>query len=146
MWTTSYRSTTPAGPDAVWRALAALHSGTSLGPNSDAFELHGPLAVGTTLTITPQGQEAMRSTITELEPGRVYADQTVFGDLVLTFRHELCPADDGGTTVTHTLEIDGAGADEIGPELGPQISGDFPVAMTELLVAAEARFAGGPAA
>jgi hypothetical protein len=139
MWTTDFRATTPAEPAAVWAALEALHSGTPLGPNSDAFELHGPFAVGTTVTVTPQGQEAMQSVITELEPERVYADQTAFGELVLTFRHELTATDDGGTEVAHTLVIDGSGADEVGPELGPQISGDFPLAMDELFAAAEAR-------
>ncbi|WP_431218430.1 polyketide cyclase [Leifsonia xyli] len=110
-----------------------------LGPASDRFELHGPFAVGTQVTVTPQGQEAMTSTIVELDPDRLYADRTDFGDLALTFRHTLVPAAEGGTEVTHTLEIDGEGADAIGPELGPQIAGDFPVAMDELLRAAERR-------
>jgi hypothetical protein len=139
MWTTSHEATTSARPAAVWSALEALHSGTPLGPNSDSFELHGPFAVGTTLTITPQGQDSLQSTIVELEPGAVYADRTVFGDLALTFRHDLAPVDGGGTRVTHTLTIEGPSADEVGPELGPQISGDFPVAMAELLTAAEQR-------
>ncbi|HEY5221443.1 MAG TPA: polyketide cyclase [Microbacteriaceae bacterium] len=137
MWTTSHEATTPAGPDAVWAALQALHSGIALGPNSDLFELHGPFQAGTRLTVTPQGQEPMESVITELEPGVVYADQTVFGELTLAFRHRLSPTPTGGTTVTHVLEITGGGADELGPELGPQISADFPVAMSELLAAAE---------
>ena len=137
MWTTQYPSTTTAAPAAVWAALQALHSGTALGPDSDSFELHGPFAVGTTLTVAPQGQEPMTSTIVELEPGSVYADQTVFGDLTLTFRHRLTPSPDGGTEVVHQLEISGEGSDRVGPELGPQISGDFPVAMAELFAAAE---------
>ena len=137
MWTTNYEQTTAASPSAVWGALEKLHSGTPLGPASDAFELHGPFAVGTTLTITPQGQEPMQSTIVALVPNAVYADRTVFGELQLTFRHDLAPTADGGTTVTHTLIIDGPGSDDVGPELGPQISGDFPVAMAELLSAAE---------
>ena len=136
MWTTDFTETTTASPEQVWAALKALHSGTPLGPNSDSFELHGPFAAGTTLTVTPQGQEAMESTITELEPGSVYADQTRFGDLLLTFRHTLTSVDGGGTRVTHTLEITGGGAEEVGPELGPQIGADFPAAMAELLSAA----------
>lgn len=139
MWTTDHTATTPAPAAAVWSALRDLHSGTPLGPASDAFELHGPLAVGTEVTVTPQGQEAMTSTIVELEPERVYADRTVFGELTLTFRHTLAPTAEGGTAVTHTLEIDGEGSDAVGPELGPQIAGDFPVAMAELLRAAEER-------
>jgi hypothetical protein len=41
--------------------------------------------------------------------------------------------------VTHILEIEGQGAEAIGPELGTQIAGDFPEAMDELLAAAEER-------
>lgn len=141
MWTTEHAATTAAPPAAVWSALRDLHSGIPLGPASDAFELHGPFAVGTEVTVTPQGQEAMTSTIVELEPERVYADRTVFGELALTFRHTLAATPDGGTHVTHTLEIDGEGAEAVGPELGPQIAGDFPVAMAELLQAAEERAA-----
>jgi hypothetical protein len=91
VWTTDFTATTTASPGQVWAAMEALHSGTPLGPNSDSFELHGPFAAGTTLTVTPQGQDPMESTIIELEPGRVYADQTRSGDLVLTFRHQLTP-------------------------------------------------------
>lgn len=140
MWTTHFTAETAAEPAAVWEALRALHSGTPLGPDSDSFELHGPFAVGTRLTVTPQGQDPMESVITELEPGASYADRTEFGSLTLTFRHELRAASAGGSRVTHTLEIDGDDADRVGPELGPQISADFPVAMAELLVAAERGF------
>ncbi|MGN7798263.1 SRPBCC family protein [Leifsonia sp. 22587] len=141
MWTTQHSAGTGAPASAVWSALRDLHSGTPLGPASDRFELHGPFAVGTTVTVTPQGQDSMTSEIVELDPERVYADRTAFGGLALTFRHTLAPRADGGTDVTHTLEIDGEDADAVGPELGPQIAGDFPVAMAELLRAAEARVA-----
>ena len=143
MWTTQSSATTTASPQAVWDALAALHSGTRLGPNSDDFELHGPFAVGTEVTVTPQGQEPMRSRIVELEPGRVYADQTVFGDLTLTFRHVIEQDASGETSVTHSLEISGQCADLVGPELGPQISGDFPEAMAELFAAAASSYSEG---
>lgn len=137
MWTTNYTAETTANPTDVWDALRALHSGIALGPASDKFELHGPFAIGTQVTVTPQGQDPMQSVITELEPTVVYADQTAFGELLLTFRHQLACTAAGGTVVTHTLEITGAGSDQVGPKLGPQISGDFPAAMAELLASAE---------
>lgn len=137
MWTTNYTAETSATSTDVWDALRALHSGIALGPASDKFELHGPFSIGTEVTVTPQGQDAMTSIITELEPGVVYADQTSFGELLLTFRHQLQTTPVGGTVVTHTLQITGAGSDQVGPELGPQISGDFPTAMAELIARAE---------
>ena len=108
----------------------------ALDANSDRFELHGPFAVGTELTVTPQGQGSFRSTITELTENSVYADRTEFGGLILTFRHTLAPLAGGGTRVTHELMIDGDDAATTGPELGPQISADFPEAMNALLAAA----------
>lgn len=144
MWTTEYTSETDVPRSAVWAAIRALHSGEPLGPSSDRFELHGPFAVGTEITVTPEGQQPMRSVITEVEDGTVYADETQYGEIVLTFRHTLREATSGSTIVTHTLTIDGPGADEVGPELGPQISGDFPSAMSELFDAARAAVAKGP--
>jgi hypothetical protein len=139
MWKTEHTAETDVAPSAVWAALCDLHSGTPLGPNSDRFELHGPLAVGTEVSVTPQGQETMRSVIVELERERVYADLTEFQGLRLLFRHTLTPMPAGGTRVTHELEIDGVDADQVGPEIGPQISADFPVAMGELIAAASRR-------
>jgi hypothetical protein len=139
VWTTEHTATTDVSPAATWAALRDLHHGTALGENSDHFELHGPFAVGTEISVTPRGQGTMRSVITELDEGRVYADATTFGDLTLDFRHTLQPLPTGGTRISHQLTIRGTGADEVGPELGPQISADFPTAMAELIAAARAR-------
>jgi hypothetical protein len=138
MWTTEHSAITAAPSTAVWAALRDLHSGTPLGEHSDRFELHGPFAVGTEVSVTPQGQNTMRSVIVELDEGRSYADSTRFGDLTLLFRHTLDPLSTG-TRVTHRLEVSGPHADEVGPQLGPQISGDFPVTMEELFTAARDR-------
>jgi hypothetical protein len=41
-----------------------------------------------------------------------------------------------GTKVTHSLEITGPAAEEVGPQLGPAITEDFPEAMDALLARA----------
>ncbi|WP_246671509.1 hypothetical protein [Mesorhizobium sp. B2-4-12] len=40
--------------------------------------------------------------------------------------------------MTHRLEISGPSAAEVGPELGPQISGDFDTSMARLFEEAKA--------
>ena len=145
MWSTEYSAETGLGAAAIWAALSDLHHGVALDGNSDRFELHGPFAVGTELMVTPQGQGSFRSTITELTEGSVYADRTEFGGLILTFRHTLAPLAGGGTRVTHQLVIDGDEAGTMGPELGPQISADFPEAMNTLLAAARRKTSPDPA-
>ena len=139
MWSTEYSTETGLAAPAIWAALSDLHHGLALDGNSDRFELHGPFAVGTELTVTPQGQGSFRSTITELTEDSVYADRTEFGGLILTFRHTLAPLAGGGTRVTHQLVIDGDEAGTMGPELGPQISADFPATMDDLVDAARQR-------
>jgi hypothetical protein len=131
MWTTEYSSTTDLSPAQVWAALRALHTGQLTYEGSDLFELHGPFAVGTELDVTPEGQDRFRSTIVELVENERYADSTSYNGVTLLFRHTLA-VEGTRTRVTHTLEIGGDGADDVGPELGPQISGDFDVSMAAL--------------
>jgi hypothetical protein len=137
MWTTEHSTETDLPPARVWAALRALHTGEIASPDGDEFRIDGPFAVGTELDVTPQGQETFRSRIVELVENERYADRTEFGDVVLTFRHTLEPRG-AGTRVTHQLVIDGPGADTTGPELGPQISADFPAALDGLLASARA--------
>lgn len=136
MWSTEETAVTRTARDAVWEAVRDLHTGDLSYSGADRFELHGPFAVGTELTVTPEGQDPIRSRIAVLEPGRTYADVTAFGDVRLTFRYDL---DDHaeGTAVRYSLTIDGADADTVGPELGPQISADFPATLAALLAEAE---------
>lgn len=139
MWSTEYAAETDAAPEAVWATLRDLHSGVRLSERSDAFELHGPFQAGTELSVTPKGQDTVRSVIIEVDEPRAYADRTDLGDITLVFRHTLAALPGGGTRVTERLEIDGPGAAQVAPELGPQISEDFPAAMADLLAAARQR-------
>jgi hypothetical protein len=139
MWSTEYTAETNVPVEAVWAALRDLHTGTKLSDRSDTFEIQGPFAVGTEISVTPRGQDTFRSTIVELVENEVYADRTELSSLSLLFRHTLAPLVAGGTRITHTLVIDGPAASQVGPELGPQISEDFPVAMDELIAAATLR-------
>ncbi|WP_405145647.1 hypothetical protein OG308_19020 [Nocardia salmonicida] len=139
MWKTEYSATTDLPVRAVWEALRDIHTGAVPNGGGDQFEIHGPYEVGTELSVTPQGQETFRSTIIELDEDKVYADRTEYNGLHLTFRHRFQPSD-GKLTVSHELIIEGAAADEVGPELGPQISEDFPQAMQSLFkIAADSR-------
>ena len=85
----------------------------------------------------PKGQDPITSVIIQAAENRVYADQTDMGEVTLRFSHTLQPLAGGGTRVTHRLEITGPAADQVGPELGPAITEDFPEAMDALLARAQ---------
>lgn len=137
MWRTEYTADSELTPAAIWTVFRDIHTGVAVVPGGDRFEMDGPFAIGRELSVTPVGQQTFLSRITELTPGERYADETVFGDVVLTFRHTFV-AIDGGTRVTHELEIDGPAADELGPGLGAGISADFPESMAGLFALAAA--------
>ena len=140
-WSTQYSAETDVSPQAIWAALRDARLGT--GPRiagGNTYEIHGPFAIGTELSVTPDGSgEALSSTIVELLDGAAYADRTEFNGLILTDRHELTPLPGGGTRVTHQLIIGGPAAQTVGPNLGPQISEDYPAVMDALIGAATAR-------
>jgi hypothetical protein len=144
MWSTEYTAVTPLPRASVWAALRGLHTAELTYDGADVFEPHGPFAVGSQLTVTPAGQGAFLSTIVELVENEVYADRTEFNGLTLFFRHTLADTE-AGTSVTHRLEIDGEASDQVGPELGPQISGDFDDSMAKLFELAGAVASAPPA-
>jgi hypothetical protein len=136
MWQTDYTLDTDLAPDAVWRALRGLQTGQVPLSNGDRRHLNGPFAVGGTVTDSPVGVGTLESTITELTEGRLLAEQTRFGELILLLRHALTPLDGGGTRITRQLQIDGDKADIEGPVAGPRISEDYPEALEEIITLA----------
>ncbi|HEY3504370.1 MAG TPA: SRPBCC family protein [Actinocatenispora sp.] len=138
MWAHEHVGETAAAPAAVWRILRDLDRWADWDTSMASVRLRGPLAVGSTVVMTPIGQDPITSTIVEVSENQAYADETEFGGVTLRFRHALHPLPAGGTRVVHRLEITGPAADTLGPRLGPQITEDFPDAMAALLARAEA--------
>lgn len=57
--------------------------------------------------------------------------------MTVRVRHSLAPID-GGTRITYRCVIDGPAADELGHQIGPAITGDFPEVMAALANCAQA--------
>jgi hypothetical protein len=138
MWNHEHAAETDLTPAEIWAVLSDVDGWATWDTSMDEIALLGPFAVGTQISMTPQGQEAIRSTIVAIEPEALYADETEFGGVTLRFSHALTALSGGGTRIVHRLTISGAAADEVGPELGPQITEDFPEAMAGLIAAARA--------
>lgn len=136
MWETEHSQVTDVDTDRLWSVFEGVHSGRIVLPGGDVFRPEGPLGVGTKIHVTPAGQDTMISKVAEFVPGLRYADETEFNGLVLRFAHQFEKVEDG-TKITHRLTISGDGSDQVGPEIGPQISADFPDQMDALI--AEAR-------
>ncbi len=137
MWTHEHTAETDAAPGQTWAVVSDIDHWTAWDTSMEAIALEGSFAVGSTISMTPSGQRAIRSTIVEIRENEGYADETEFGDVVLRFSHTLSPLGGGGTRIVHRLEITGPTADEAGPRIGPAIVEDFPEAMSGLIAYAK---------
>lgn len=135
MWAHEHTAETAANPKEVWQVLRDLDRWGAWDTSLEWVRLKGPFQVGSQVVMKPKGQDPITSVIVEASENRVYADQTDMGEVTLRFSHTLEPLE-GGTRVTHRLEITGPAADQVGPELGPAIAEDFPEAMDALLARA----------
>ena len=148
MWDYEYRLETSAPPEALWRHWADMASWPQWNEGIETITVDGPFEVGTVFTMTPPDDEPIRMRLTEIEPGRSFTDEMDAGDFAVRTEHRLEPAAETPsglrpsgarlTAIVYRTEITGEAAAEVGPELGPQITADFPA-----VVAALARRAGG---
>ena len=88
--------------------------------------------------MTPIGQDPVELRIAEAVRPTLFIDEAELGDVVVRTTHVVDRLHDGRNRITYRMEISGAAADSVGPELGPQISGDFPQTLAALAGRAEA--------
>jgi uncharacterized protein YndB with AHSA1/START domain len=136
MWQHRYTGETSASPAVVWSVLRDLDNWASWDTSMEWVRLRGRFEVGTEVVMKPSGQDPITSVIVQADENEVYADQTEFAGVTLRFSHTLVPLETGGTRVVHRLNITGPAADQVGSELGPMITEDFPEAMAALLARA----------
>jgi hypothetical protein len=97
---------------------------------------HGPFAVGTRFTMKPPGGDPVDMRIAEIVQGESFIDEMDAGDFVVRTVHHLQPGD-GHTTIVYRTEITGPAAAQVGPQLGPAITADFPDVLAALVKLAE---------
>jgi len=137
MWTTEHAIETTASADAVWRLWADVPRWAEWNPDIEHIELDGPFATGSTITMTPRGQEPVALRIAEAVEPELFVDEADLGDVVVRTLHRAERLEGGRTHVVYRMEISGPAADTMGPELGPAISNDFPEVLAALVARAE---------
>jgi uncharacterized protein YndB with AHSA1/START domain len=137
MWEYEHSVETTAAAATVWRHWSDMAAWPAWNAGVEQITVNGPFEAGTTFIMTPPGDE-MPMRLTEVVPGELFTDEMDAGDFVVRTEHRLGSASGGRTRVTYRTEITGPAADEVGPELGPQITADFPEVLAALVKVAEA--------
>jgi Polyketide cyclase / dehydrase and lipid transport len=137
MWTNEHSIETPASPEAIWRLWSDVAGWPVWNADIEHIEISGPFAPGNTISMTPVGQDPVELRIAEAVEPELFVDEADLGDVVVRTVHRVERLDGNRNRVVYRMEISGPAADRVGPELGPQISGDFPDTLAALVRQAE---------
>jgi hypothetical protein len=144
MWEYEHSVDTSARAAELWQHWSDMAAWPTWNAGIEKIEVDGPFQVGTTFTMASPGDDPVSMRLTEIVPGELFTDVMDAGDFTVTTVHRLAPLPDGGTRITYRTEISGPVADQIGPELGPAITADFPDVIAALVAIADG--SGGSAA
>jgi hypothetical protein len=147
VWSTEHNRETTASPASIWRLWSNVATWREWNADIERIEMSGPFAAGSTISMTPIGQDTVDLRIAETSELNLFVDEADLGDVVVKTFHRVDPIEEGRSMVTYRMEITGPAADTVGPELGPEISGDFPetlAALTERAEAMDQDARGGP--
>jgi hypothetical protein len=133
-WSAEYSIETSASPEAIWSLFRDVGAWGSWNAGIESIALEGPFAAGTSFTMKPPGQDAMRSRLTEVRENECFVDETTVDELTIRVAHRIDRKADGAR-VTYAVSAEGPGAEEI----GSAVASDFPDVLAALARKAEAR-------
>jgi Polyketide cyclase / dehydrase and lipid transport len=129
MWTTEHSIEMTVAPEAIWRAWADVPGWSRWNRDIERIELAGPFAEGSTIAMTPHGQEPVHLRLAEVVEGERFVDEADVGGTIVRTTHRIDRLGDGHARVVYRLEASGPAADAI----GPAVSADFNDTLTALV-------------
>jgi Polyketide cyclase / dehydrase and lipid transport len=133
MWVAEHSIETTATPEAIWRQWSDVHGWPEWNGDIQQIELDGPFATGSHITMTPMGQDPVELRIAEALEPELFVDEADLGEIVVRTIHRVERLDEQRARVSYRMEISGPAADTLGPQIGPEISGDFPQVLAALV-------------
>jgi uncharacterized membrane protein len=121
MWMTEHSIETNVPADAIWRAWADVPRWPSWNGDIERIELTGAFAAGSTIAMTPHGQEVVQLRLADVVEGERFVDEADVAGTVVRTTHRIEALDEQRARVVYRLEASGPAADVI----GPAISADF---------------------
>jgi len=139
MWDYETSIETDARIERIWSIWADVENWGTWNSDIEKIEINGPFAVGSEIVMTPAGQDPVHLRIADLVEGRRFVDEAEFGGVTVRTTHRLDRLDGDRIRVTYRTEITGPAADELGPQVGPAITADFPQTLAALVARADGR-------
>jgi hypothetical protein len=139
MWTAEYRIEINAAPDVINGLFADTARWPEWNAGTEWVELDGPFAAGTTARMKMPGEQSLTFRLLSVGPDG-FEDETPIAEagIVVRVRHTIEALDDRRSQVAYRATVEGPNADQLGPEIGTQVTADFPDVLAALKSRAEA--------
>jgi Polyketide cyclase / dehydrase and lipid transport len=137
MWTAEHTIETSGTPEAIWQLWADVPRWPEWNGDLAEAELVGEFVAGSPIRMTSVDGETIELRIAEAVEPELFVDEADLGSVKVRTTHRVEHADPDRARIAYRMEISGPEADTVGPELGPQISGDFPEVLAALKERAE---------
>jgi uncharacterized protein YndB with AHSA1/START domain len=132
VWEFETRLTTEAGPDRLWAIWTDVEGWPRWHPGIAQASLESPFAEGARGSSRAPGGPRSELQIGLVEPGRRFVSETALPFTRLRFEHQIEPAQGGGATITHRVEMSGPGTPLLRRILGPRFERRMPEALRGL--------------
>jgi uncharacterized protein YndB with AHSA1/START domain len=136
MWSTEHSSETTASPEKIWGIWSDVSRWPEWNGDLERAELSGPFVAGSKITMSPHDGDPIELRLAEVVKPETFVDEAQFGGVVVRTIHRVEALGDRNRVV-YALEISGPEADTLGPQIGPDISADFPEVLAALVERAE---------
>src|SRR3954469_16384385 len=120
MWEYEHSIEAKVEAAAVWRIWADVPAWGQWNPDIERIEIDGPFTAGSTIAMTPRGQDAVHLRLAEVREPELFVDVAELDGIVVRTEHRAEPLA-GGVRITYRTEITGPAADTVGVEIGPAI-------------------------
>lgn len=139
MWSTEHSVETTAAPETIWKLWSDVGGWPQWNADLERAELSGPFAAGSAITMFPRGEDPIELTIAEAQQPSVFVDHADLGPVVVETSHRVEALEEDRSRIVYRMEITGPEADTLGPQIGPEITADFPDVLARLAATAEVR-------
>jgi uncharacterized protein YndB with AHSA1/START domain len=137
MWAYQENVDTDASPAAVWRFWADVTQWPRWNSGVAQAHIDGEFAAGSVVEMKLPDGDSVRLVLAEVVVDERFVDVVDLGEVLVRTIHALQPQPDGRTRIHYRTEITGPGADQLAPQIGPAITGDFPEVLAALAALAE---------
>jgi uncharacterized protein YndB with AHSA1/START domain len=129
MWTTEHAAETVVTPQRIWRAWSDVERWPEWNADIERIALDGPFAVGSTIAMTPKGQQTVELRIAEAVDCESFVDEADVEGTVVRTTHRIDRLDADHVRIVYRLEASGPAAEQI----GQAVSADFPETIAALI-------------